>query len=88
MKTNSAIINKWQIYFQALEYKRRNFLELNNDDYQPICLIYSKSGAWLKHFGLLNLIYVYITRLIINHTSISKYKLRFFLKELFIYIYE
>ena len=26
------------MYFQDLEYKERNFLDLNNDNYQPICL--------------------------------------------------
>ena len=71
------------MYFQASKYKRRNFLELNNDDNQPICLTYSKDSAWLKCFGLSNLMCVYMTRLIINHASIDKYRLRFFPKESF-----
>ena len=53
--------------FQASDYKERNFLDLNNNNNQPIYLTYSKSSAWLKHFGLLNLIYLCITRLIINY---------------------
>jgi len=32
----NTIVNKWQIYFQDLEYKRRNFLNLNDDDDKPI----------------------------------------------------
>ena len=47
-----TIVKQWQMYFQASEYKGRNFLELNDNDHQPICPTYSKGGAWLKHFGL------------------------------------
>ena len=71
------------MYFQASEYKGRNFLDLNNDDNQPICPMYSKGGAWLKHFGLSNLMCVCITRLIMNHAPIGEYRLRFFPKEPF-----
>ena len=31
--------------FQALEYKGRSFLDLNNDDNQPIHPMYSKSSV-------------------------------------------
>ena len=65
------IVCKWQMMFQVLEYKRRNFLNLNNDNSQPIYLIYSKGGVWLKKF-LSNLICTYITRLIKNHAPIGK----------------
>ena len=75
------------MYFQALEYKRRNFLESNNDNDQPICLTYSKESVWLKYFGLSNLMCTCITRLIINHAPIDKYKLRFFSKEPFTCMY-
>jgi len=47
-----TIVKQWQMYFQASEYKGRNFLELNDNDHQPICPTYSKGGAKLKHFGL------------------------------------
>ena len=43
--------------FQVSEYKRKNFLDLNNDDNQPICPMYSKSSIWLKHVGYSNSIY-------------------------------
>ena len=26
------------MYFQDLEYKGRNFLDLNDDNYQPVCI--------------------------------------------------
>ena len=74
------------MYFQALEYKGRNFLNLNDDNNQSIHPIYSKDSAWLKYFSFSNSICTYITRLIMNHTPISKYKLRFFPIKLFIYI--
>ena len=32
------------MYFQVLDYKERNFLDLNNDNNQLIQLIYSKSS--------------------------------------------
>jgi len=83
----NIIVNKWEIYFQALEYKRRNFLELTNNNHQSICLTYSKGSAWLKYFGLSNSIYICTPRLIMNHVSIGEYRLRFFSKEFFICIY-
>ena len=84
----NTIFKQQQIYFQALEYKRRNFLELNNNDYQSICPTYSKNSAWLKHFSLSNSMCACIIRLIMNHISIGKYRLRFFSKEFFTYTYE
>jgi len=52
------------MYFQASEYKRRNFLNLNNDNNQPICSTYSKDGTWLKHIGLSNLLCAHVSRII------------------------
>ena len=73
------------MYFQALKYKERNFLKLNNNENTPICLIYAKDRAWLNHFSSLNLLCVYITRLITNHVLIVEYRLRFFPKESIVY---
>ena len=53
--------------FQASDYKGRNFPNLNNNDNQPICPTYSKSGVQLKCLGLSNLMCVHVIRLIINH---------------------
>ena len=50
----NSIVRKWQMYFQASNYKKRHFLDLNNDNDKPICPTYSKGGAWLKHFSLSN----------------------------------
>jgi len=72
------IIRKWQIYFQVSDYKRKHFLDLNNDNNQLIHPIYSKDGTWLKYFSFFNLLCAHIIRLITNHTSINKYRLRRF----------
>jgi len=76
-----SIIRRWQMIFQAFDYKGRNFLDLNNDKGEHIRPTYTKGGAWLKHFGLSNSLCAWITRLITNHTSIGEYRLRFFPKE-------
>jgi len=69
------------MYFQVLDYKENHFLSLNDDDNQPICPTYSKGSAWLKHFGISNLLCTCITRLITNHAPIGKYRQRFFPNE-------
>ena len=69
------------MYFQASNYRGRNFLNLNNDDNEPIQLSYSKGGVWLKCFSLSNSLCAWVTRLITNYVPISKYKKRFFPNE-------
>jgi len=69
--------------FQVSKYKERNFLELNNNDNQPIYLTYSKSSIWIRHFGFSTSICTCVTRMITNHTPIGEYRLRFFSKEFF-----
>ena len=75
------------MYFQTSDFKKKYFLNLNNNDYQLIHPIYSKSSTWLKHFSLSNSLCTHITRLITNHTPIGKYRLRFFPNKLFAYLY-
>jgi len=71
------------MYFQALKYKRRNFLDLNDNNNQLIHPTYSKDSAWVKHVELSNLLCACITRMITNHAYIRKYRLRFFPNEFF-----
>ena len=75
------------MYFQASEYKGRNFLELNNNNNILIYLTYTKDRAWLKHFSSSNLLCVCIARLVTNHAPISEYRLEFFRKEPIAYPY-
>ena len=42
-----------------------------------------KSSPWFQHFSYSNLLCARATRAIINHTPISKYRLRFFSKKNF-----
>ena len=42
--------------FQASDNKGRYFLDLLNDDLNPIKLTYSKRGLWLNFFGHSNLL--------------------------------
>ena len=42
---------------------------------------------WLKHFGCSNLLCARATRVITNHAPIGEYRLRFFLREDFSYLY-
>jgi len=41
-------------------------MDLNDDNNQHIYSTYAKGGAWLKHFGLSNLLCACIIRLITN----------------------
>ena len=64
--------------FQALDDKERHFLDLLDNNFNIIKLLYSKSRSGLKYFGYSNSLYTRATRAIVNHTPISKYQLRFF----------
>jgi len=70
--------------FQASDDKGRNFLELIDNNLNIIELTYSKDKSWVKYFGYLNSLYTRAIRAIVNHTSIGKYCLRFFLQEDFV----
>ena len=59
------------MYFQALDYKGKNFLNLNDNDNIPIWPTYLKEGAWLKHIDHSNSLCVHITRAITNHAPIG-----------------
>lgn len=55
-KECNSIVKKWQMYFQASNFKGKHFLNSNNNDNQHIHFIYSKDSTWLKYFGLSNLL--------------------------------
>jgi len=68
--------------FQASNLKE-NHLDLLDDDNKIIEPTYAKGRLWLKLIGHSNLLCACITRAIINHAPIGKYRLRFFLREEF-----
>lgn len=63
-----------------MNYKGKNFLDLNNNDNIPIWLTYLKKDTWLKHIRHSNSLYTCVIRVITNHALISEYYLRFFAK--------
>lgn len=77
----NSIVHKWQMIFQASEFKGRKFLELDNDSHNSICPTYSKDRVWMKFCSISNLLCACIIRMIKNHAPIGKYRLRFFSKE-------
>ena len=69
--------------FQTSDLKSRHFLELVNSDNNILEPSYSKDGTQLKHFGYSNTLCTRASRVITNHTLISKYQLHFFPKKEF-----
>ena len=67
--------------FQALNKKGNHFLELLDNDNKLLEPTYSKGRIWLKYFGHSNSLCVRVTRAIVKHTPIGKYRLRFFPRE-------
>ena len=73
--------------FQTLDKKGNHFLKLLDNENKLLELIYSKNRTWLKYFRHSNSLYTKATRSIVDHASISEYRLRFFLKKYFKYLY-
>jgi len=67
--------------FQAADLKGKNFLELLDNNLNPIELLTIKGGPWLQQFGHSNSLCARATRAIVNHTPIGEYHLRFFPRE-------
>ena len=59
--------------FQASNYKEKNFLDLKNNNNLSTRPTYSKGSTWLKHIEHSNMLCVYVTKAIANHTLISEY---------------
>ena len=69
--------------FQAAYSKGGNFLDLLDNNRNPIKPSSIKGGPWLQHFGYSNLLCTQASRAIINHALIGEYRLRFFPREKF-----
>jgi len=80
-------INLWKMTFQASDGKENNFLDLLDDDYNPIVPSYIKGSPWLQAFGHFNLLCARATRAITNHAPIREYRLRFLPNMDFSYLY-
>ena len=71
------IIKQWKMTFQASDGKGNHFLDLLDDDLNPIEPSYIKGGPWLQSFGHSNSLCARATRAITNHAPIGEYHLRF-----------
>ena len=71
-------LNLWKMTFQASDGKGRHFLDLLNDDYNPIEPHYKNGGPWLQTFGHSNSLCACAVRAITNHAPIGEYRLQFF----------
>ena len=75
------ILSQWKISFQAVDLKGKNFLELLDNDLNPIKLLTTKDSSWLQHFSLSNLLCARASQAIVNHAPIGEYYLKFFFRE-------
>ena len=71
--------------FQASDSKGRNFLDLLDDNLNPIEPSSIKGGPWLQYFSYSNSLCAHSTRAIMNHAPIGEYQLKFFPNEEFAY---
>ena len=71
--------------FQASDLKGHQFLNLCDDKNNLFKPLYAKEGTWFKYFRHSNFLCARATRVITNHASISKYRLKFFPWEDFSY---
>jgi len=78
-----SILSQWKMTFQASDSKGRNFLDLLDDDLNPIEPSSSKGGPWLSQFGHSNSLCARVSRAITNHAPIGEFRLKFFPRERF-----
>ena len=67
--------------FQVQDLKGCQFLNLCNDDNNPLELLYAKGGTQPKYFGHSNSLCARVIRAITNHAPIGEYRVRFFPRE-------
>ena len=77
-RESDLAILQCRIYFQVANSKKKSFLDLLDDNHNPIEPSNVKGGPWLQYFSMLNLLCAKATRAIINNALIGKYRLRFF----------
>jgi len=69
--------------FQVSNSKGRNFLNLLNDNLNPIELSSSKNSPWLFQFSHSNLLCAQASKAITNHAPTGEFQLKFFPRERF-----
>ena len=77
------LIQNWKMTFQTSDQKGWQFLDLVDDNNNPIELSYINEGSWLKFISHSNLLYARAMRAIVNYVPIGEYRLQFFPKKEF-----
>ena len=80
--------SQWRMLFQIADFKKRNFLDLLDNNLNPIEPSSIKGSLWLQHFRHSNLLCAQATKAIINHAPIEEYWLKFFPREDFSCLYD
>ena len=83
-KYNSVLL-QWGMSFQVADSRRRNFLDLVDDNLNPTKSLNVKGSSWLQYFSHSNSLCTRATRATINHAPIGKYWLRIFSRNDFSY---
>jgi len=78
-----SILSQWRLLFQATDSKGRNFLNLLDNNLNPIEPSSIKGSPWLQYFRHSNSLCTQASRAIINYAPIGEYQLRFFPREEF-----
>ena len=81
------ILNFWRMTFQASDDRGHHFLDLLDKDSNLLEPSTANSRPQLKQFGYSNSLCTRVTRVIVNHIPIGKYRLRFFPREEFMCLY-
>ena len=66
------VLLQWKMSFQVADFKGRNFLELLDNNLNPIELLTIKDSPWLQHFGHSNSLCARATRAIVNYALIDE----------------
>ena len=79
----NCILSQWRMIFQVSDSKGRNFLDLLDDNLNPIEPSSSKGSLWLSQFDHSNLLCTQASRAITNCAPIGEFQLKFFSRERF-----
>ena len=75
---SNLICSQWRMLFQVSDSKEKNFLELLDDNLNPLEPSSIKGSPWLQCFSHSNLLCARSSRAIMNHAPIGEYWLWFF----------
>jgi len=77
-KSVISCLNTWRTSFNYSIVQDQHFLSLRDKNCKILQPSYSKSGSWLPYIGQSVTLCVRLTRAILNHVPIRKYRQHFF----------